>query len=418
MRYRSTTLAALAAGACLAAPAAAQADSIVFTRGGDVFLTTPDGSREHRVTTGGSYEDVTQADDGTIFAMDGGILHRLDQQGNAVAPPAGTSHLWDLDVSPDGSKIVAWYPTSDGGYLDAVGADGRSLNWQEQPGTNPQWIDNDLALTSNGAGWVMTFASGGPSTSYWFDTKTGEHMDRKYSPAITRARDRLAVVVREEPTFSDEGPPGPFKVLHYSNSSTPPRNALRDAPEDARPTLRCQETIGDVQPEHPRFSPDGSSIAWEYPDGIHVKPVYDLASCTQPAGGFTIAGARSPDWGPANVPAPKPDPEPVVPVGGPLQSARVAKPGRMKVALKKGVKVTITCSTACTTAGSLRFKGKVVAKGSKKLTGGKGALVLKFTAKGKKTLARSRKAKLALAVTATDEQGRSSQTTGSVALKR
>ena len=405
---RTHLLAGVAAAAALSltSAGAAQASSIVFTRGGDIFLTTPDGSREHRVTSGGNYEDVTQADDGTIFAMSGGILHKLDRDGNQLAPPAGTSQLWDLDVSPDGSKIVGWYGTSSGGYPDVVSANGgTSLGWQNQPGTNPQWINNDLALMSD-QGWVLTYAAGEPSTSEWFNDN-GENLWRKYSPAITRAGDRLAVVVRDDLDLNQSTPPGPFQVAHYSNTSTPPRNSLDKAPESQQPTLRCVETVGDAEPSHPRFSPDGSAIAWEYPDGVRVKPVYDLASCSQPAGGFTIAGAKSPDWGPADVPA------------AALQFEGAVPKQKLGKALKKGYRVKVSCSAACTVRkATLKHKRKVVAKGAKSFPSGNGTLVLKFTAAGKKRLKRVKKAKVVIDIAVRDQQNRAYTATASATLRR
>ena len=80
-----------------------------------------------------------------------------------------------------------------------------------------------------------------------------------------------------------------------------------DTPRDQQPEVCCYEPVGEVEPQHPSFSPDGTSIAWELPDGVVVKPAFDLGACAQPPGGFSIAGATSPDWGPADVPTSVPD---------------------------------------------------------------------------------------------------------------
>ena len=71
---------ALVAAAALAAPAA-QADSIAYVKGGDVWLSTSDGERQFQVTSTGAYQDVSQADDGTMIALSGVRLHKLDRHG-------------------------------------------------------------------------------------------------------------------------------------------------------------------------------------------------------------------------------------------------------------------------------------------------------------------------------------------------
>jgi hypothetical protein len=51
----------------------ASADSLVFIKDHDVWLSQPDGSGQYRVTTDGTadnpYASPSQADDGTIVAM-------------------------------------------------------------------------------------------------------------------------------------------------------------------------------------------------------------------------------------------------------------------------------------------------------------------------------------------------------------
>jgi PASTA domain/WD40-like Beta Propeller Repeat len=281
----------------LAAAGTAQASSIVFVRGGDVWLTTPDGSREHRVTSGQDIRAVTQAEDGTIFAWRPGQLYKLDQNGNQLAPPKTTIDMFDLDVSPDGRRLAFWYVLSNGRYFDALNSDGSEAPWDDNNGSYPQWMDNAGVLRSNDAGYVAVQYQGNGNYYNWF----GEPDGKKFGVAITRAKDRLVAVVRD---YSETGP---WTVAHYSNSSQPPvsdaGHILRPPDDPAqRPALRCTVDMGSVEPSHPRFSPDGTQIAWELPDGIHVQPVLDLNSCSQPAGGFTIAGAKSPDWGPADVP--------------------------------------------------------------------------------------------------------------------
>ncbi len=105
----------------LAFPAFASADSVAFVRGGDVHLATGDFTREYRVTYTGGYSDVTQADDGTMVALTGVRLHRLDRAGNVLADfdtpvsdtrPAPSKTFYgpyDPAISPDGTKLAYTY---------------------------------------------------------------------------------------------------------------------------------------------------------------------------------------------------------------------------------------------------------------------------------------------------------------------
>lgn len=145
----------------------AQADSIVFVRGGDIWLTTPDGSREHRVTTGQKFTAVTQADDGTIFgAYERGVLVKYDRNGKELQRPVGGIDKLNLDVTPDGRQISFWYLLSSGGFIDALNSDGSQGNWDEDNGEHANWIDNNIFISTNGAGYIMVTRQGNGGTHY------------------------------------------------------------------------------------------------------------------------------------------------------------------------------------------------------------------------------------------------------------
>src|SRR3954469_8878074 len=116
---RAAFVAALLVLAC--GVPAASADSIAYIKDGNVFLATPDGSRQYQVTTAGGYSDVSQADDGTMIALNGVRLHRLARDGSVLANfdtpvsdtrPAPSKTFYgpfDPAISPDGTKVAYTY---------------------------------------------------------------------------------------------------------------------------------------------------------------------------------------------------------------------------------------------------------------------------------------------------------------------
>jgi hypothetical protein len=98
----------------LPAAAPAAADSIVFVRDGNVWISTPDGGTERPLTAGGGYTSPSMADDGTIVALRGRMFVRLRPDGAAIgAPLEAIGGDWivgggpyDARVSPEGLKIA------------------------------------------------------------------------------------------------------------------------------------------------------------------------------------------------------------------------------------------------------------------------------------------------------------------------
>jgi hypothetical protein len=417
IKRRPLLAAALAGGLCLAAAPAAQADSISFIRAGDIWLTTPDGSREHRVTTGGGWQEATQADDGTIVATKENAFHRMDQNGNELNAPftveslgsSGPAQPFSIRISPDGRRVTFF--ENWGGDVRFTDSDKASPGgaYAYPSGRSPSWVDNERVIFVNTCLYTTGYASGSGGDWSYCDHEGGQRPMGDLE--MTRSRDKL-VVVR---THADSGGSiDPAQLRFYSANGGPP----------AAPTPRCTQEIGSTIVGNPTWSPDGGRLAYSESDpladtkSVHVQPAPDLGTCAQPGGEFTIPGARSPDWGPADVPAAgSPEPGPT-PTDGPLVSASGPTSMKIKTALKKGVKIKVQCSVACTSSGTLRYKGKKVGSGRKALGGGSGTLVLKFTAKGKKQLKKLKKAKLAVAVEAADGQNRTSAATGSVTLKR
>ena len=85
---RGVIAAATVLAVALAAPGAASAESLVYVKGGNVWVARPDGSHAHRVTRNGTrrlpYVHPTQADNGTIVALRATDIHRFTPRGRRV----------------------------------------------------------------------------------------------------------------------------------------------------------------------------------------------------------------------------------------------------------------------------------------------------------------------------------------------
>src|SRR3954469_19206104 len=117
---RYTALAAVMASFAVAAPPAL-ADSIVYEKGGNVWVANPDGSGQRQVTTSGGYSHPSQANDGTIAAVKGGLLQRLDRGGlmlNLAGDPEGSGPIVS-SISPNGS-LIAYHFNATGSIVSGL----------------------------------------------------------------------------------------------------------------------------------------------------------------------------------------------------------------------------------------------------------------------------------------------------------
>lgn len=413
--------------ALLVAAPAALADSIAYIKGGDVWLSTGDGSRQHRVTATGRYADVSQADDGTMIALTGVRLHRLDRRGNVLADfdtpvsdtrpaPAKTFYgPFDPAISPDGTKVAYTFhymtqsqsptcfpPTcfvgiNEGGtgysWADRqTGWDdpalGKHTGWR-----NPVWIDEDTTMLSDPThmpnydvildtlsdgdsgnlvhGWFSDLSDGNPHTS---------------GGDISRDRTKLAFATGENDST----------LTLFSVREFPTTFRDGDAPVSTRPTA-CYRYSGPAGKfSTPTFSPDGGRLAWAEDDGIKIVSVPSFAGgCTMdgatPTAPLVIAGGSQPDWGPADVPAPG---------GSGPAGALTAKAVRTKLgtALRKGFAVKVTVPSAGRVKATASDRGRKVAAGSKRVTAGKATVKLRFTRGARNALDNARTVRLRVKV--------------------
>jgi hypothetical protein len=430
-RLLRVALAALAVCGA-AAPAAADASSIVYVSGDQVWLSTPDGARQVQVTRDGGYTSASQADDGTIVALrSDNQLYRFDQRGALRNPPvplwlgAGNGTYtgpFSPHVSPDGSKVAYAFARRTT-VCDPIGCTGSTAlggayTWADrytEPNelgklrdwTNPSWLASGATLMfSPGSGSISAST---PNVIQHLPGQPGaDDDDVEHATAFFDDPDaayiQFGALTRDGATFAAaEGtPPGAPRIRLYHVDGVP---APGWVPEVA---FRCELT----GPPGGRYgslswAPDGSALAYEAGGSMYVVSVGDLsASCDGKLGAPRRLGAGlEPSWGPKDVaadagapPDPGPGPNPVA--GGKL-TVRALPGQRLRRALAKGLRVRVNMPaagrvTATGFAGKRRVaRGKAAARAAGRVT-----VRLRFSARARAALRHRRSVKLSVRVTA------------------
>ena len=380
---------------CFALPGAAQASTLVYTDGGDVWAADMTDGSVHRVTTDGSaadpYRSPSQADDGTIVAVRGRAdearLYRFDQGGNRLNAPfetsAPTTGPLEPQVSPNG-ELVTFYAAT---IVDGCGpfytcpdtattiqySAADRFTKPDQYGdaggfAHPSWIDNTRTLVFSNGAWIHNV--GQDNSTHWipndsYNDSTEEAKFRNMTEGdITRDGRRVAVVLSH---YQDRTG---FLQLYR------PEGNFTTAPAW---TCRIKAADGSLNGifSDPTWSPDGSQLAWAEADGIHIVSIDDTTCAI--SGAMTLPG-QEPDWGPAGF-----TPPPSRPVLSKLKvtatkitftvyelSAAIfkfqRKVGKRFVAVKGKVQAAATEG-----ANTIRWKGKVggrrLARGTYRVTG-------------------------------------------------
>ncbi len=427
---RARTIAALAAAVFLAFAAPAMADSIAYVKDGNVWLSTSDGSRQYQVTFQGGYSDVTQADDGTMIALTGVRLHKLDRQGSVLAdfdtpvsdtrPPGLKAFFGPFDpaISPDGSKLAYTYyykgvSQDTGCYPPAcvtVGWEGgtgyshsdRQTAW-DQAGLgkhsgwmHPSWIDNQSTMLSHATHApnkevILDTVGDGPQVlKDWFtDTTNGNNGGITGHGEMTRQRTKMAFL-----TGAASDQLRIYKINQFPHGG--PHGDWGSSLTDAEYPFICafydKPAGGKFGP--PSWSPDGGRLAYHDGEGVKTVTIPDWPAdeCgsdgMSPNGALLVAGATEPDWGPAEVPAARKPP------AAHKLTLKVRK-ARLRQVLRQGLKVKVGVPGAGKLTGSAKRGRKAVASGRGRATAaGSATLTLRFSKKAKRTLARSRRARL------------------------
>lgn len=376
-RPRRALLATLAAGiACAVLPATALADSIVYVDGGNVWSARPDGSGKVQLTSGGDWHSPTQADDGTIAAVQGtGPIQVMARDGRplrSITTPAARSgdggtfapRPVQLSLSPDGTRIAYAYVSHSCPVASTCGTIQRSTFytrsdvteatphavWGNQFGvSDPEWVTNDRALVFGGYGSQVSIDDLGPgdySQKPWMtpDTDQGDG-------EVSRDGTRLATTF----FYGADTVIAFFAVKGDVRTELPP----------AQPDVACTTTPPDERYADPSWSPDSSAVAFASNKGIEVVRFTAFAAdtcATLPVTVLTPTGG-SPDWGPAEPPATRwtPAAGPGTKPGARPPAVRFVSPKATVAALRKGLLVRVTAPARGRVRVSVSARGRAVA---------------------------------------------------------
>ena len=297
--------------------AAAPAGSIVFVKGGNVWLTRPDGTGMRRVTVDGTsaspYEHPTMSANGVIAAMKGAEIVRMAQSGAVLnrmrpadlfIPDYATlviSPITDPEISPDGSRIaysqlrLEHYGGGDYNYnvteSETAVTDATHFTQPTKVylGYQAGWIgDHRFTLDRDGDVHVADL---GQDAKPWF---TSDDIFDTHDPLDP-------FIALNEPEVSPGGKRVLFGVQNtgfgMTTTTSDPAVGSPGKPT-AAPQCFLSSTRPDPYAEDATFGPDSDSAV--YTEAGKLSVIRGLAACND-ATTITVltTGASEPDWSPA-----------------------------------------------------------------------------------------------------------------------
>jgi hypothetical protein len=325
---------------------AAGADSLVYMKGGNVWISHGDGSNPRQVTGGpNTWSWPAEDDSGNILVAGGqeyvnaGVedtagseIHRLNQQGASLATPQQTPGSMStvgcvafppvgLRVAPDGNHY-AYDEFFCGQFITEVGTvGGQGFTSSEYMSDFqfPYWVDNSdfvvsrggiPLLDSDGEWWVHDLGDqanygfnwfGDPASYAEFGNPDGWATGFD-GIAVSRDGSKVATVEEDAGNWTDGAARKVVIRLWSANEApTPAHNPVPD------PVFKCELELppdpgvtGWFYSAGPTFSPDGTRLAFAEPDGIHIANVSNLDSCASVTAPLVIADATQPFWSAAD----------------------------------------------------------------------------------------------------------------------
>ncbi|HEX6116257.1 MAG TPA: hypothetical protein VFY99_04105 [Solirubrobacterales bacterium] len=456
-RLGSATLASAALALAAAAPASAA--SVVYIGGdGNVHLVSPDGSVKHQVTSDATadskYRSPSQTDAGTVVAIRGSgnspFAYFLDRQtgqvtGNWLLPgrsgPLSFSPYTGGQIAPNGGVIVydSFYGPGytgngqiDVGFVFGPGATDPCVVNCETGYSEPRWIPG-----IPGAGMINTpfggspeeaiYVQGSSSLQRWVGLNNPNDADIQSFDVSRQGRTMIELDPEGAPPSGEEV----SQIQFYSNVGTP-----GEAGADVQ--FQCIAENFARSRARPRWSPDGSMIAWEDAGGVFTSPaptVTDGGPCNL-APKLVAPGGTRPDWGVADTPGGGSGSgdgggdggdggdgtgggEPTVDLGDGQSLKRVVKSGKLVVEVTCGAPCDANVTAIADKKTASRYKtGKKLGSGSERSdAAGTFDVTAKLTKKARKGLKKAKKAKATLKAEITEDGSPTETVSQKVTLK-
>ncbi len=289
-----------AVGVLVITSAPAEASSLAYVKGGAVWVSAADGSDPHEVGTGLTFPAL--ADDGTVYALSGSSQVAVLPPGVPEKPSiaiygAGPS---ELSVSPDGNEL-AWRDVQVG--LDDL-----------QHGVSVEQVSDGRRTDILSDEWPVWFSNtqmtmGGPNGGDLFDASLNEEHQAIWPDEYTTAYDtsinqyaidRSGTRGAANMDITTGGGPPQSDPNAHTLVVFPVANAAPAVPTKQFCVLDGSQA-NPVEISDLTWSPDGSTLAWQEPDGIHEASVPSTTECAQiPASTLVIPGGSEPSWGPSD----------------------------------------------------------------------------------------------------------------------
>lgn len=299
-RRRFTLTAILAAVLVAVTTATAEASSLLYVKGGDVWIASAAGKDKRRVTTAGTarkpYTLAGASDSGKIVAARGSSTPTwfmydpggsLRNEGPNIVPMRNCGFPSVGPISPrlhPGGKLAAfWYfCNSIGGTTPRLSVDNPDTYTaggnSAELGTywyDPSWFGKRLVVSDGQKIFVQNAGKNAPFVTgftVWLLPPEGASLDRA---EIARKARRFVLEVSAG---------GPSEIQLYTYSGTPPAGDIKQ---------KCSiDAAGD--PSDGTLSPDGKRVAWHDRDGVKVARV-DLSRPSCVARGSTRLVASGAD---------------------------------------------------------------------------------------------------------------------------